>query len=222
VRQATSYRDLVCDERGTTLVELAIGVSLFLLIFLGSIDFARFYYHFSATEKALAVAARTATVRPAVCPNVPDTNVRGAAGPDAVTPDFGASCDGGLLDADGNAVGGTICAQVARSCTLAETGASTATADEIWGRLGAALPPNATRENLRITYAFDPAINFLGGPFVPNVSVELTGLDFEFITPVGSLASMAGAATATFDQSPPFPSLRAVAPGEDLAAGNDG
>lgn len=220
--RAGAYRRFARAETGTTMVELAISISLFLLILLGAIDFARFYFHFTAAEKGLAIAARTASVRPAICPQVPDINMRGPAAGTALTPDYGATCQGALLDQDGNVVSGTICAQVSRSCLLSETAGATATADELWSRLRAVLPPNATRDNIRVSYGFDPAINFLGGPYVPNVAVEITGLEFQFISPIGPLASMAGAATATFDQSPPFPSLRAMAPGEDLAAGNDG
>lgn len=231
---------LLACERGTTMVELALAIPLFLLLTLGAIDFARFYFHFSASEKALAVAARTAAVRPPVCPNVPTSNGRAdlstlPGGFTAVLPNFGQGCGGTVFDDTGTAISGaTICdfdpanaydaggTPAPIACDLTETGGATATADEIWGRLGASLPPLATRGNVRISYAFDPAMNFLGGPFVPEVSVSLSGVDFEFLTPVGQLATMAGATVGAFDQSPPFPALRAVATGEDLAAGNDG
>ncbi|PWJ20304.1 TadE/TadG family type IV pilus assembly protein [Jannaschia seohaensis] len=227
-------------ERGTTMVELALAIPLFLLLMLGAIDFARFYYHFSASEKALAVAARTASVRPAICPNVPTSNARAdlsnlPGGFTADLPDFGQGCAGTVFDDTGTVIpGATICdfdpgndydpsgTPGPITCTLAELGGSTATADEIWGRLQASVPTTTTRANVQVSYAFDPALNFLGGPFVPEVSVTLTGVDFEFITPVGALASMAGATVGAFDQSPPFPALRAVVTGEDLAAGNDG
>jgi hypothetical protein len=54
------------------------------------------------------------------------------------------------------------------------------------------------------------------------VTVEVVNLDFNFISPIGQLATLAGAADANFDRSPPFPSLSATVPGEDLASGNDG
>lgn len=219
-RQVLAFRR---SEKGTTMVELGLSIAIFCLVLFTAIDFARFYFHFVASEKSIADATRLAAVRPAICANVPETNQRDAsADASAVLPDYGASCLGGLVNASGDTVAGGICNSVTLSCTIAGATGDVAVADEIWARVGRLLPPGATRANIRVSYEFDPALNFLGGPFVPNVSMEITNLDFEFISPIGPLARLAGAATATFDQSPPFPSLRTVVPGEDLAAGNNG
>ena len=59
--------DLCRDESGTTLVELAIVLPVFLLLFLGLIDFGRLGQEYVMAEKAMQLAARTAVVRPAAC-----------------------------------------------------------------------------------------------------------------------------------------------------------
>ncbi len=217
------YRAFLRAEDGTTLVELAMAVSLFLLVLFGTIDFARFYFHYVASEKAIGSAARIAAVRPVVCSATPATfNTRGSAPADAVLPEFGASCGDALFDADGNATGGNICAATAYSCTLAAAPGDSDTVDELWRMVRGSLPPGAARDNIRVSYAFDPGLNFLGGPYVPNVSVEIEDLDFNFISPIGQLTMLSGGADPNFDKSPPFPSLSATVPGEDLASGEDG
>lgn len=210
------------NEDGTSLVELAMSVALFLLVVFGAIDFARFYFHFVAAEKSLGVAARIAAVRPPACSGVPATNAPGAAPASAILPEFGVSCGGTLVDSTGAATGGQICAAVSTSCTLNTAAGNAATVQEIWTVVRGSLPPGAAQSNVRVSYDFDPALNFLGGPYVPNVTVEVENLEFNFISPIGQLATLAGAANASFDQSPPFPSLSATVPGEDLASGNDG
>ena len=210
------------DQSGTTLVELAMAVSVFLLILFGAIDFGRFYFHYVAAEKALGVAARTAAVRPPICSGLPGNNSRGTAPTGAIVPEYGSACSGVLTNASGVATGGSICALVIRSCTLASGTGSTVAANEIWGRLAGALPPGATQANVQVSYSFDPKLNFLGGPYVPNVTMELTGLNFRFMSPLGQLARLTAGPALAFDQEPPFPSLSTTVPGEDLATGNDG
>ena len=48
------------DENGTTVVELAVVMPLFLLLFFGLIDFGRMAFHYVTAEKAMQVAARVA------------------------------------------------------------------------------------------------------------------------------------------------------------------
>jgi hypothetical protein len=85
------------------------------------------------------------------------------------------------------------------------------------------LPTNASPANLRFRYTSDPGIGFLGGPYAPIVTVEIENLDFRFVTPLGRLAALAGAAQASGlgDTSIPFPSMSISLPGEDLAQGNN-
>ncbi|MGB2893980.1 MAG: TadE/TadG family type IV pilus assembly protein, partial [Albidovulum sp.] len=66
------------DESGTTLVELAFVIPLFLLLFFGLIDFGRMGAEFVMADKAMQIASRIAVVRPAACPGVPASTARGA------------------------------------------------------------------------------------------------------------------------------------------------
>ena len=155
-------------ERGTTLVEFAIAISLFLLIFFAVLDFGRLAYNWVMAEKAMQTAARIATVRPPVCANVPATNVRADV--------FDASFPSGTMC---SAQPGLCEPANPAPCTL--TGADStnpeaiATASEIWTAVRPLLPDNATAANVLISYDFDEQLGFLGGPFTPLVTAELVG-----------------------------------------------
>ncbi|WP_239113484.1 TadE/TadG family type IV pilus assembly protein [Shimia biformata] len=202
------FRD---DESGSTLVEFALGVVLFLLIFLGLIDFGRMAFHYVTSERAMLVAARVAAVRPAACFGVPDHYTRG----------------GGLIDGE-EAEYGTTCDAAANIClnpgTITCSGdALDPTAQEIWAIVRGTLPNDADISNLSFTYSFDSDLGFLGGPYIPVTTVELQNLTFDFVTPLGALVGLAmqsdPAAIAT---SVAFPTMSVSMPGEDLAHGSNG
>ena len=87
----------------------------------------------------------------------------------------------------------------------------------------ATLANNATPANLRFRYSFDPNLGFLGGPYVPLVTVELQNLNFDFFSPLAGLASLAGATpSGNLGAAIPFPPMSVSMPGEDLALGIDG
>ena len=203
--------DLCRDESGTTLVELAIVLPVFLLLFLGLIDFGRLGQEYVMAEKAMQLAARTAVVRPAACAGVPDTNLRGAVPINAVPPRFGTMC----------ATGATICVNPG---TITCTGnLANPTAAEIWADISPILPVHAVPANLRFSYAHDPDLGFLGGPYVPIVTVEIVNLGFNFATPLGALAGLSGANAAGMPASTiPFPAMSVSLPAEDLSLGENG
>ena len=204
-------RRLVRDDQGSALVEFAIVLPLFLLLFFGLIDFGRMGGDFTFANKPVQRAARIAVVRPPVCNSVPLTNARGTVPPGTVPPRFGTSCT----------AGGSICAVPTAAVCTGQVG--NATSDEIWAEVGPLLPAGATPANLRYTYTFDPALNFLGGPYVPVVKVEITNLQFTFVSPLGALAALAGAATGSgMSGTVTFPAMTMTLPGEDLALGNNG
>ncbi len=192
------------DDSGATLVEFAIVLAVFLLLFFAIIDFARLGFEAVMARKATHNAVRIAVVRPPVCPGVPlVTQARSGAG-----------ARYGTLCRDASAP----CASPGPFvCTLTEPSASS---NEIWNSINGLLPNNAERSHVRLRYESDPNLGFLGGPFVPLVTVELVDLDFNFVTPLAGLARLAGAANAQeLRQSLPFPSMRATLPAEDLAQG---
>lgn len=214
------------DNDGTTTVELALVLPLFLLIFLGLVDFGRFAFHYVAAEKAVQVAARIAAVRPPACGGLPDTNSRGSY-TDSTGPRFGTNCS--------YAAG--VCLDPSVPPCDADAAASPdaqATVDEIWTMLQTAVPndPTATfdRSNVTFAYDFEPAMNFLGGPFVPVVTVTIERLPFRFVSPLGALAALAAggdtpesdALTTVTTGFNIFSDFSASMPGEDLSGGTSG
>ncbi len=196
------------DESGTTLVELAICISLFLLFFFALIDFGRMAYNYVVADKAMQVAARVAAVRPPACAGVPLTHARFTPVP-TPPPNFGTLCRNGA----------NICAAVSVTCPGNITNA---TVNEIWGLVAGRLPGGTTPANLSFTYASDPSLGFLGGPYTPVVTVEMTGVNFQFATGIGGLISLVSGNATPVGGTIAFPPMSASMPGEDLALGNAG
>ncbi len=197
-------------EDGSTMVEYGMVISLFLLILFGLIDFGRLAFHVVASERATQAGVRIAAVRPAACTGVPLRLMRDAAAP--ASTEYGTSCN----------AGGPICADPGPVTCAGNAG--NATAAEVWATVQPVLPPNATIANLRFTYSFDPNLGFLGGPYVPVVSLRIDNLGFNFVTPLSSLAVAAGAAAGgpAWDQGLVLPTQSVSLPAEDLAQGEDG
>ena len=199
------------NQAGATLVEFAIVLSLFLLIFFGLIDFGRLAYNLVVSERAMHAAARIAAVRPAACAGVPESVDRDADADGQI--DYGTSC---------SADGGGFCENPGQvTCT---GNAANATASEIWALVERSVPAGTSISNLRFTYDYDPRLVFLGGPYVPVVTVELDGVTFDFVTPLSALAGMAGstAENGVIDGTIEFPGMSVSLPGEDLAQGENG
>jgi hypothetical protein len=143
---------------------------------------------------------------------VPETNLRGAT---IKSYRFGTDCK-----TESNICLGESSPPV--SCSAASV---STTAAEVWGSVRDLLPNNATPSNLQFTYSFDPQMNFLGGPYVPVVTVELRNLDFFFTSPLLGLARVAGATVSGSDNTPSpvrMPTLSVSLPGEDLNLGMGG
>lgn len=199
------------DSAGSTLVEFGLVLAIFLLIFFGLIDFGRLAFHYVAAERAVHVAARVAAVRPAACAGVPQFNARGTTAPNTTPARFGTNC---------SASAGVCFNPGVVTCTGA---ASNTTAAEIWALLNGALPNEATIANLRFSYAYDNNLGFLGGPYVPIVTVELQNLFFEFVSPLGELVSLAGGTPQPgLGAAIAFPTMSVSLPAEDLATGTSG
>jgi len=199
------------DEKGAVLVEFAIAIPLFLLLFFAILDFGRMAYRYVAAEKAMQVAARIAAVRPPACGGVPNFIGLGSTAV-APPPAVGTSCTSGT----------NFCA--APATVTCAGNAANPTAAEVWARVQGVLPNDATIANLRFSYAAEPRIGFIGGPYVPIVTTELQNLDFEFVTPLGQLGALVsgGPSNGVGDAAVPFPLISVSVPGEDLALGENG
>jgi hypothetical protein len=216
-------RRFLRDESGTTLVELALVIALFLLLFFAVLDFGRMGSDYVMAEKALQRAVRIAATRPAACAGVPQTNQPGTFLPGATPPRYGTLC---------RAAPGVVC-DIPEEITCTGDLSNLTVAEIWWGSdrapggvpgIREILPTNAEPRHLVFRYTADPDLGFLGGPFVPIVTVELRDLEFRFTTPLGRLAGVAGAANAGTlgDNNIPFPTISVSLPGEDLAQGGDG
>ena len=88
------------------------------------------------------------------------------------------------------------------------------------------LPPNSAMEDVLFRYDYDADLGFLGGPYIPYVTVQIQNVEFNFISPIGQLAALAiGGATAqteAFSDTITFPELSSSMPGEDLGQGGTG
>lgn len=189
-------------------------LAIFLLLFFGLIDFGRLAYSYVMAEKAMQRAARIAAVRPAVeCKAVtlPMFHERVS---DTTNP-LGTPCRNG----------GVCFAEETLECRLneADTAEGAATAEEIWLAIEGLMPSNAAPANVKITYSFDPNgdLGFLGGPYVPVVTAEIENLPFQFVSPLGGLAELAGATGPSgLGSDITYPPMSVSLPGEDLAQGN--
>lgn len=222
------------DEEGASLIEYAIVISLFMLVFFAILDFGRLGFNWVMTEKAMQRAVRIAVTRPPICPGVPETHTRGT----------DTSAAYGTLCRDGS----TVCADVgAQTCVLSSDAIDceapgTGPAAEIWCIINPILPSNATPRNIRVSYEYDRRMGFLGGPYTPMVEFAVVTeqdvpliadsqqLRFDFVTPLPGLAALVGggAPTNITDSGSdgqadiPFPDLSVSMPAEDLAQGNSG
>ncbi|MEM9626551.1 MAG: TadE/TadG family type IV pilus assembly protein [Pseudomonadota bacterium] len=195
------------NEDGSVLVEFAVVLPLFLILLFAVIDFGQIYLRWILAEKATQTAARVAVVRPPLCAGVPTFNDRAAGAPQVLP--FGTSC----------AASPGLCSDPG---TFTCTGATAVGDgfDAIEDLVGGFLPASAAPANVQLTYSFAD-LGFLGGPYVPMVTVDLVGeIDVPFITPLGPLLQAFYGGNGLED--PTMPSMRATLPAEDLSEGGPG
>lgn len=198
------------DESGATLVEFAIVVPIMLLLIFGLIDMSRLGFSYVMAGKATDRAVRMAVVNPPVCTGVPETNGRGSLDGGSELYKYGASCS----------IDGALCANAPKVTCSAVAGEPTV--DMIWASIRSLMPSNANEEHLRFSYEFTSDLGFLGGPYTPVVTVEIQNLDFEFVTPLGVLATLAGATgQETVGNNFAFPTMSASLPAEALFDGGN-
>lgn len=206
-------RDFLADESGASLVEFSLVVTLFLFLLFGMVDFGRIGHAWVGANKATQLAARLAAVRPPVCPGVPTRNTRGTA---TTILTYGSLCR----------AGSGVCADpglsVCTTSTVGVTAQGLATAQEIFAAVRPLVPPGTTISQMRYSYAFDPNLGFLGGPYVPMVTVEFTSVNFPFVSQLGAFVTAMTGRTSTLGTALSLPGMSVSLPGEDLALGTDG
>lgn len=200
-----TFDDFRKDDDGATLVEFSVVLGIFLFLIFGIIDFGRLGFSNVLAEKATEAAVRMAVVRPVICDGVPVINRRGLIGTLSLDLPNGSRC----TERE------NLCVTPA---TVSCVGSSTqAQAAEIWAQVRGLMPVNANIENLQFSYAYDKNLNRVGARYAPIVTVEIVNLDFDFISPLGALARLAGASgESDLGQSFAFPAMSASLPAEDL------
>ena len=191
---------LLSDERGTTVVEFAVVAPLFFALFLAIIDLSVGFFWFKSAEKATQLGARWAVVRTSAAMGLPTTN--GRSEPDGV---FGGPCRTGNCTAYDTV-----------ECTAGGAGCDAAVFNDVFDRMdrlfGALEPGHVT-----IRYE-DIGLGFAGGPVVPAVTVELTGVPY----PLGFLGAVFALLNGDGDALTTLPTIRATLTGEDLDTSNVG
>lgn len=201
-----TVRHFWADEDGASLVEFALVITLFLFLLMAIIDFGRIGHAWVGANKATQLAARLAAVRPPVCTGVPALNIRGG----GAAPAFGALCRAGAgVCADPGVI----------SC---QGSALAPTALEIFTAVRPLVPAGTTIGQMRYSYAFDPNLGFLGGPYVPMVTVEFTSVNFTFISQLGAFVTALTGRSSTLGTPITMPGMSVSLPGEDLALGTEG
>lgn len=203
----SSLLRFVRDESGAAMVEFAMVVSVFFLLVYQIVDFGIFASNNLMAEKSTQVAARIATVRPAACAGVPDRYGIGTASP---PPRYGTSCG-----------------SVANACAMPATvtcagNATNPTAEEIWNQIAPTMPSGTTISDITFIYSADPNLGYVGGPYVPIITVELNLPAFQMSFPIGALANLAGGGAGGFTGQPQYRAFTITMPGEDLAVGTNG
>jgi Flp pilus assembly pilin Flp len=207
VAAGRALRTFWADESGASLVEFSLVVTLFLFLLFAIIDFGRIGHAWVGANKATQLAARLAAVRPPACAGVPLLNVRGGT---STPPAFGALCRAGV----------GVCANP--GLITCQGNASNATALEIFTAVRPLVPAGTTIGQMRYSYSFDPNLGFLGGPYVPMVTVEFTGVNFTFISRLSAFVVALTGRTSTLGTALTLPGMSVSLPGEDLALGTDG
>jgi len=206
-------RHLGRDQRGTTTVEFTIVAMLFLLLTFGLVEFGNMFWQFNSAAKAAQVGARLAAVSNPVWSelvNLEDDGVPGA----AWETEYTVICDGDSGDCDGTFSGdydssAMDCLVFGRSETAppcdTECDPAGIDSDEtgMCDRFSRVTP-----ENVIVTYSHT-GLGFAGRPGgpVPTITLQLTGLQFEFL----ALGDLLGLQPITM---PPF---TVTMTGEDLS-----
>ncbi len=182
------------DEAGTAMVESAIMFPVAFFLMLAVLEIGNLFAQMVLAEKATEMGVRFAVTSDIAATGVPDCGV------------------------DTTATMGTPCRLVAgsdtwiRTCTSSSGDCSAAAFDAIVQRMQSVYG-RITPANVVVEYS-GSGLGFVGrGSPVPNVSVRLTGLTFDYVV-LSALAR--GWFGATADDSLTLPEFRATMTGEDL------
>jgi len=191
---------------GAVMVEFSIIATLLLTVTCGMVDFSLALYQWNAASKAVQLGARLAAVSDPIATDITDiSGVGGGVNPGDAMPYFKRVCSGSTQSCSN---GGTYSATAMN--TLVYGRGKTACGSVAYGQLAAMCDvySGLTRSNVTITYE-QTGLGFAGKPGgpVPTITVEITGLTFDFFF----LNGLLGLAPMN------MPTMRTTITGEDLS-----
>jgi hypothetical protein len=186
-----TWKCLIRSTSGTSAVEFALVLPLFLVLLLGTIDAGRFLWEYNEAEKATQVGARVAIVTDVLAPGLRDENYAGK------TVNGVAIASGGRIPA--GALGTIMCNNTTCACETAPCPSNLGTFDSttftnvLLARMQA-IDPTIQAENVEVRYSGSglgtagSAGGGGGGNETPEISplVTVTLKDMTF-TPITSM-----------------------------------
>ncbi len=204
-------RNLARNQDGSVLVEYTVIVSMMLVLTSGLVEFSLALYQWNAASKAVQAGARLAAVSAPVSSDIKTmTGLSSGVNPGDPMPDFERVCTGG---GSGSCTGGGTYDVNAMNTLVFGRGDGTTCGTVAAGQLPGMCDifSRVQRQNVTITYK-QTGLGFAGRPGgpVPTITVELTGLTYNFIF----LRMIPGITSIT------MPSMRTTITGEDLSTTN--
>lgn len=189
------------DESGTAIIEVTVTFLLFITVLFGVVEFSYAFYQWNAATKAMQLGARYAAVSDPVLTQLPSINGLASKGVNAGDPYV---ANAYLVVCTGS---NRTCTCTGPECPGTKT-YSQGAMDNIVASMDRVFPRIAA-QNVTITYAFT-SLGYAGRPGgpVPTITVQLTGLNFNFIL----LSAILGR------NSIPMPDFATTVTGEDLSA----
>jgi Flp pilus assembly protein TadG len=202
---------LARDTGGSVFVEFTLIFAVFLTVIMGIVEFGLVFWQWNAASKAVQLGGRLAAVSAPVDSSLPNIQCAGGAAAVGTKPhdDFLRICSG----ATSTCSGGTY--DAAAMNTLVFGRGSNACQDAVVGQLPGMcdIYSRVTPQNVIVRYE-ETGLGFCGRPGgpVPTITVELTGLTFDWIfmdvlvPGIGDVVQL--------------PGLRTTITGEDLKSTN--
>jgi TadE-like protein len=197
---------LAQDTSGAAMIEFATVAFLFFVLTGGLVDFALAIYQWNSASKAVQLGARLAAVSNPVSSDLKTlTGLEGGALPGDPFPAFVRVCSGASQSCSGGTYDGAAMDTLVYGRGQANCG--TIGADQFAGMCD--VFSRIQPQNVIVTYR-QTGLGFAGRPGgpVPTITVELTGLTFNFVF----LSSLLGPIT--------MPAMKTTATGEDLSTTN--
>jgi Flp pilus assembly protein TadG len=197
-----SRRGLTFCERGAASVEFVIVAPVFLILFFLAIEVAGAFFWWKTAEKATQLGARLAIVRDVAATGLPARNPKRAG---AI---FGLACAHPSNPCNFDNQSTWICAAAGSACNSTAFQNIMTEMKRIFGQA-------INDSNLTVSYDYN-GLGYAGGPFIPSVTVTLSGVRFGLF--MGFLSGLAGAGDALLT----LPDISATLTGEDLSSAGVG